>query len=40
MHFEIPKWFSLGLIVVIFAITYVIARRQGPVEEHEEPTSV
>jgi len=39
VHFEIPKWFSLGLIVVIFAITYALARRQGPVEEHEEPTS-
>jgi len=26
--FEIPKWLSLGLIVVIFAISFVYARRQ------------
>jgi len=25
--FEVPKWFSLGLIVVIFAISYLYARR-------------
>ena len=37
VHFEIPKWLSLGLIVVIFAVSYVMARRQGPVED-EEPT--
>ncbi len=30
--FEIPKWLSLGLIVVIMGIAYVYARRQGPVE--------
>ena len=29
---EIPKWLSLGLIVVIFFIAYVYARRIGPVE--------
>ena len=38
VHFEIPKWFSLGLIVVIFSVVYVMARRQGPVED-EGPTS-
>jgi YkoY family integral membrane protein len=27
---EIPRWLSLGLIVVIFAAAYVYARRQGP----------
>ena len=31
-HFEIPQWFSLGLIVVIFAAAYAYARAQGPVE--------
>jgi len=31
MPFEIPKWFSLGLIVVIFGVAYLYARRQGPV---------
>jgi predicted tellurium resistance membrane protein TerC len=28
VHFEIPKWFSLGLIVVIFAISFWYARNQ------------
>jgi YkoY family integral membrane protein len=30
--FEIPKWFSLGLVVVIFAIAFIYAKRKGPVE--------
>jgi YkoY family integral membrane protein len=30
---EIPRWLSLGLIVVIFAIAFVYARMQGPVDE-------
>ena len=30
VHFEIPKWFSLGLIVVIFGASYWYARRLGP----------
>jgi YkoY family integral membrane protein len=30
--FEIPKWLSLGLIVVIFGIAFFYARRHGPVE--------
>jgi YkoY family integral membrane protein len=30
VHFVIPKWLSLGLIVVIFAIAFVYARRHGP----------
>jgi predicted tellurium resistance membrane protein TerC len=29
--FEIPKWLSLGLIVVIFGIAFLYARKQGPV---------
>ena len=31
--FEIPKWLSLGLIVVIFTVSFLYARRQGPVED-------
>jgi len=30
--FEIPKWFSLGLVAVIFVIAFIYARMQGPVE--------
>jgi YkoY family integral membrane protein len=30
VHFAIPKWLSLGLIVVIFAISFWLARRSGP----------
>lgn len=33
--FEIPKYLSLGLIVVIFGIAFFWARRQGPVPVHE-----
>ena len=33
VHFEIPKSFSLGLIVVIFGASYWYARKLGPVEE-------
>jgi YkoY family integral membrane protein len=36
VHFEIPKWFSLGLIVVIMGVAYVYARRQGPVADPDE----
>jgi YkoY family integral membrane protein len=32
VHFVIPKWLSLGLIVAIFLVAFVLARRQGPVE--------
>jgi YkoY family integral membrane protein len=35
VHFEIPKWLSLGLIVVIFLISYLYARKHGPADpEH------
>jgi YkoY family integral membrane protein len=30
VHFEVPRWLSLGLIVVIFAIAFVYARITGP----------
>src|SRR5215467_9861980 len=29
IHLEINRWFSFGLIVVIFALSYIYARRQG-----------
>src|SRR5262245_25459819 len=32
LPFEIPKWFSLGLVVVIFVIAFIYAKMQGPVE--------
>lgn len=35
VSFEVPRWFSLALIVVIFVSAYVYARRQGPVEALE-----
>jgi YkoY family integral membrane protein len=36
IDFEIPKWLSLGLIVIIFAIAYVYARKHGPVDVHDD----
>lgn len=36
VHFQVSKWLSFGLIVLIFAAAYLYARRQGPVEETEE----
>lgn len=30
--FEIPRWLSLGLIVVIFLVAFIYARMQGPAE--------
>ena len=38
IHLEIPKWLSLGLIVVIFGISLAYARRQGPVavDDHDQ----
>jgi YkoY family integral membrane protein len=35
VDFEVPKWLSLGLIAVTFLIAYVLARRKGPVEDHD-----
>jgi YkoY family integral membrane protein len=32
IHFEVPKWLSLGLIVVTFLAAYVYALRKGPVD--------
>lgn len=36
VHIEINKWFSFGLIVVIFVISYLYARRIGPATEAVE----
>ena len=35
VHFEIDKWLSLLLIVVIFTVAYVRARRKGPVDDDD-----
>jgi predicted tellurium resistance membrane protein TerC len=32
VHWEVPRWLSLGLIIVIFAVAFVMARIEGPVE--------
>jgi YkoY family integral membrane protein len=32
IHFEVPKWLSLGLIGITFLIAYLQARRKGAVE--------
>ena len=40
VHFEIPKQVSLGLIVVIFIASYLIARRRGPKAIDDETTRV
>jgi len=36
IHFEINKWWSFGLIIAIFTIAFLYARRQGPVEDTDE----
>ena len=36
IEFHISKWISFGLIVVIFTIAYLYARKQGAVPEEEE----
>ncbi len=38
IHFFVNKWMSFGLIIVIFVISYVYARRQGPVPDEETLT--
>jgi YkoY family integral membrane protein len=41
LHFMIPKWLSLGLIVVIFVISYLIARKNpAPLDEDDEATAM
>ena len=36
VHFEIPKWLALGLIVVIFGIAFLYARKHPHIEPEEE----
>jgi YkoY family integral membrane protein len=37
LHFVIPKWLSLGLIVVIFGVAYLIARKNpSPIDNEED----
>jgi YkoY family integral membrane protein len=37
VHFEVPRVFSLGLIITIFVIALIYARREGPVEVIADP---
>lgn len=32
----LPKWLSLGVIVVTFLAAYLYARQQGPVEDTDD----
>jgi YkoY family integral membrane protein len=36
VHFELPRWLALGLIVVIFSIAFLYARRHPHVEQEDE----
>jgi YkoY family integral membrane protein len=38
IHFQVNKWMSFGLIVLIFVASYLYARRQGPVPDDETMT--
>jgi YkoY family integral membrane protein len=40
VDFEIPKLISLGLIVVIFVVSLIMARREGPAKTDETPSEV
>jgi YkoY family integral membrane protein len=35
-EFQVSKWVSFGLIIVIFTISYLYARKQGPVPDDSE----
>jgi YkoY family integral membrane protein len=37
IHIHINKWLSFGLIVVIFLVSYIYARRQGPADLGTDP---
>ena len=42
VHFEIPKWLSLGLIVVIFLVAFLYAKSQGaqaPPSDDDDPAA-
>jgi YkoY family integral membrane protein len=36
IHFQVNKWMSFGLIVLIFLASYLYARRQGPVPDQAD----
>lgn len=36
IHYEMPKWLSLGLIAITFLIAYLQARRKGPVDNADD----
>jgi YkoY family integral membrane protein len=36
IHFEVSKWWSFGVIVVIFGVAYLYALKRGPVPESAE----
>jgi YkoY family integral membrane protein len=38
IHFQVNKWFSFGVIGVIFLVAYLLARKQGPVPDEETVT--
>ena len=38
IHFQVNKWMSFGLIVLIFLMSYLYARRQGPVPDEATTT--
>src|SRR5687768_13971004 len=38
IHFAVNKWMSFGFIVLIFVVSYLYARRQGPVPDDETMT--
>ena len=38
IHFAVNKWMSFGFIVLIFVVSYLYARRQGPVPDDETVT--
>jgi YkoY family integral membrane protein len=37
---EVSKWISFGLIIVIFLVGYLYARKQGPVEDADDDAPV
>jgi YkoY family integral membrane protein len=36
VHFQVSRWLSFGLIILIFAISYWYARKQGPAPDVED----
>ena len=37
VHFEVPKWLSLGLIVVIFGLSFLYARKHQRITSEVTP---